>query len=344
MKHKFTWLLVAIWVLAGCTTASQLHDFTIDGYKSNRLAVLDWETGENEIIERYIVYVEQGNTNRFPKTKVAETNTNHWESKQRKTFQPLYQWLRLDIREPSQWTDTTVITPGEIYTIGIEKDFTDGEIQKAYSVLIPCEQPLPASSYNLNALQLLDLSQANTLRSDIFRSPFIQYQQQELVFDFEGQTKIIKQIFEDRSYYFLVFSDGNLLKCEKSPARPALYGDETLINTIWQFLLICMATLLIYASYIAGKALHYLNFLAQEANNPKDVFKTILSKEKSSIFIIYAIVLITRNYFSNRLIHLLVSELVESNKNIISGIEKIINAHKVYQLAQIKVSILDFLQ
>ena len=343
MNRKLFWLLVISLALPGCASSSQPHDFAMEAYKSNRIAVINWQVGENEIIERYIVYIEQGNTERFPKNKVAETDTNHWESKQRKTFRPFYQWLHLDIRDPSQWTDTQVITPGEIYTVGIEKDFSNGEIQRAYTVLIPCEQPIASSSYNPDNLQPIDLNDVDSLRSEIFSPPFVQ-QEQKLLFELKGKKNEIIQIHEDQYYYFIVFDDSNMIKCEKSPTRPALYGNETLIVTIWKFLLICVATLLLYATYITGKAVHYLNFLAQQENNPKAVFKTILSEEKSSVFIIYAIVLITQNYFSSKLIRLLIAELVEGNKDLISGIEKIINAHKIYQLAQIRVSILNFLQ
>lgn len=346
MKTKLWWILLISVVMSGCGTSSpsQAADFPIEAYKSNRVLALDWPVEENESVESYIVYVEQGDSERFPKTKVVDLESNHWESTPRKTLPFFFQQFGWDIRDPSQWGDTAVLTPGEIYTVGVQKKLIDGRVEWAQTVIMPCEKTIASGQGAPSDLAPVELDQIHSLRSMIFTSRFVETKGDEILFEFHGNEHEIVQIDDDRYYYYLHLDNNDMVKCEKSPARPVLYGDETLINTIWRFQIICLAVLLIYMMYITGKAFYYLNFLAHEENNPKEVLKTILSEEKSSVLIIYAIVLITKNYFSNKLIRLVVAELVEGNKDLLLGIEKIFNSYRIYQYAQIRVSILDYLQ
>lgn len=123
-----------------------------------------------------------------------------------------------------------------------------------------------------------------------------------------------------------------------------MYGDKSFIITILKFQAFCLLVLALYIVYIVGKALHYLNYLALDKNDPKEIIASIVRQEKSSVFILYAIVLITRNFSKNKFIKLLVSEVFLHNhelvSEVVSGIAKIFNSHKIYQFAQIKNSIL----
>jgi hypothetical protein len=323
-------------------------NFPVEVYKSNGVAVLEWGIDPKEKIAGYSIYLEEGDISNFPSNKIVDidSDTDYWVSTERKTFKPFQVLFGVDLKDPFQWADQTVLTPGEIYTMGVEKRLIDNRIERSEKlVIIPCNKELiTMQDYDPSNVNQLDINQIETFRNAIFSSRFIERKGNDIYFTFNENLNLITQIDESKDFYFLHSGNAAIIKCEKIPDRPALYGYKTLIVHILQFQLFCLLILSVYCLYIAGKALHYLNYLAVVENNPKEIIKNIILHEKFSVFIIYAIVLITKNYFSNKLIQLVVSEIVATNQEIITGIAKILNSHRIYQFAEIKNSILVYVQ
>lgn len=159
-------------------SSSVQNTFRVNVYKSNGVAILEWQADGTENIETYSIYINNGDSLDFPSTKVAEvSNTkNNWVSSKRETF-PLFRILfGIDIKDPSQWKDNAVLTPGEIYTIGVEKKLIDNSIERSDKLtIIPCEnEMLTPSDMDSLTLNSLNLHQVSELRNAIFSSRFVE--------------------------------------------------------------------------------------------------------------------------------------------------------------------------
>ena len=345
MKKSFFVLLLVFVFNAGFSFYTPQNTFVVNAYKSEGMAIVEWSPSNSNDLLNITIYLDEGFISEFPKTKLVELegDSQNWRSTLRKTFEP-FQWIfNVDIKDPSQWFDNTVLTPGQIYTVGVERVYLDPKKnEKIFTHIFPCEQPSPATNFNDAGLVSVKLSQIDELRTSI--SPLIVTDTNNVItYKQANINSEIYQILENTDFYYLYLMDKNLIKCEKIPNRPSLYGNKDLIFRILKFQLLCLVSLVLYFGYIVGKGLEYLNYLAADQNNPKDVLRTLIMREKQSIVILYVMILITKAPFANQIIKSVVSELVTARKEILKEVEKVLNKHKIYQFKKIKISMLQIL-
>ncbi len=321
---------------------SQNPIFTLSALNENNIATISWQLNEDIEVVGYSLYIEEGYAEKFPKDLVTNSipvNATQWKSNLRKSLKV----FNFDLKHPSQWTDKGVITPGEIYTIGLEIKYLDPTTQevvttKDFTHIYPFTVITKLDADPNGMIQEINPSEVQITDSDI--SLVLENKSNQTYFNMDKKPILINKIEEyPRTYYFYL-ETGRLLKVYKYPERPRLYGEKNLALSVFYFVLFCILVISTPIIYIAGKSVKYINYLSLPKNNPCDVMKSIIKNETFWVFIIHIIDLSSRNYLPNKILNILVSESLTSHQKLFNEIHKILSTYKFYELSRIKAELL----
>ncbi|MEP5234435.1 MAG: hypothetical protein ABJQ86_06460, partial [Cyclobacteriaceae bacterium] len=126
VKFKYCTGLALIFFAFDCLC--QLH---LESLKKENQVIVKWSSNiPDERIVGYQISIMEGILSRekFP-NKVVDTLSSQakgWKSTKRKSMN----FLGLELRHYSQWTDLKVITKGDIYTIGVKLIYRDSLTDK----------------------------------------------------------------------------------------------------------------------------------------------------------------------------------------------------------------------
>lgn len=264
---------------------------------------VEWATPPGEIVRRQRVYIDRNAHDRFPSTLVGDVDPHAlaWLSEQRRTWSFTRRLFGIDMKDPRQWFQPGVLTPGESYTFGIEQLRLDPKTRAEYRVtasvkVSPFVLLQPPHSINCGGLGSSTVDLQGDLGPEL--EQWLERRRQEGValMAVGASVSITHGCKMDSSNNALVFelSDGRRLLYEGTPDRPTILGLPSVARRV--VLVPALLGLVVFGglTYLIARAAKYLNYLAEPSNSADDVLKALLRDERAPLLVLLVLTIVSR--------------------------------------------------
>lgn len=275
---------------AACDELPKKPSLVIGGQLNDRICIDLSKIGKTGKVR---VFVEEAYLQRFPQQLVEELGGTEpaWCSVKRRTWRSLLRLTGLDIRDPSQWFAGNVLTPGETYTIGIQREGFDPLTG----------QPTCVSSYgHVQPFRIIAVNEAQRpgpratrprVTDDIPPQVRAMLHTRGDALVYAGDVRELRVTAMEDQEGLLVFwlGDGRELEIEKLRHRPGPLGDPGLVGWV---LIVCATVIvagLLFVIYLLRRSFQYANLLAEPANDPRLVMRAILD-HRFGVLIVFVLV------------------------------------------------------
>lgn len=302
-----------------------------------------WTCNDCSNTINFQIFIFEGSRNSFPTQKVDIINkdASKWCFEKRIGANI----FGMSIKSHTQWGKYNVLTPGESYTVGIERIYLDKTTQK---------EKYDSTFFNIYPYQILDIVDIKNyqkLALDDFYlhssySSFIVKKGEIWSFINQSESFQILSIFQNSTHYLLQLNNSKFVSVEKKPRRPEPLGNFSQIVYTISALLISIAGLIsIILVYLIFKALYYLNFILNNSNDFEKIFGSIIQNEKMSPLIIYTICNVLQFDVINKIINRFLGfdlRFFKNNENMKVKIDEmsiVFSKYPIYEYSKINASL-----
>jgi hypothetical protein len=298
-----------------------------------------WARGSKSDEVVYRIFIGTDLNEDFPARLAEElgADASGWCSRPRRSWKLLQNVLGVDLKDPTQWLDPSVLTPGEPYVIGIEK-LSRTPLAKPPSRRRKIAYPFAISSYT--HLPRPEEGSVDGISTE-WRVP----RALEAFIDMEGKKAFVRlddgkrQILfveESGSQVVLYLEGGVILEYGGTPRRPEFFGSrEAVVKTII-FISSLLSLVSLALVWSAGKAIGYLNLLAEEENDPKEVIRQLLENEDWPVCIAYFMVVPVQYGWIGKLLPAQILELPAPSRDLHARIVEVFRKRRIFEHRRIR--------
>ena len=337
MNRLYSLIIIIFLQLAISDEVAGSDKFSINSaiWLESKIAKITWSTPSSMEVISYNIFVNEGALAEFPKdiaTKQIDKDATAWESTHRKTISAL-SYVGVDIRSPGQWGNKSVLTPGYIYTIGIEIEYLDKETraikkQRAIVILPPLGVYKPSDSVNYERFTVQNINQYN--------DPYVNFTNGRGFFLLDGTHYLIDGVskLKDRDIFRL--NNNQYVSVFYKPNRPELLGR---FDSAYLMLLSLVCIILIMLAFMVINIIcHMIEIWNVSTSDSEQLENIVESKIQTGIIGVLSL------YFYIRLVKVLSKieklmylglELTDEQMSFLNDLGDVLNRYRVYQRQEI---------
>lgn len=285
------------------------------------------DLAEGQRLGRVKVFLDEGLVRHFPRHLVAEvasTAENSWCGNTRKSWPWIKRWMHLDLRFYEQWFVPGVITPGNSYTIGFQAHGLDPKSATPVCLArFGYSEPFHIAD-GAKRRPLLGRPEKVRLADDIPLETWrVVHRKGESFFYFERGREVEMVSMEDQTNLVVIsLADGRQLLLEKLRHRPAALGDPSFVEWVLLWVAAVMAVSLLFLLYLFHLSFGYLNHLAEPANDPRAIVRTILC-QRFGVLIIFVLVTALDSDWPAKIVNVLLADLKDKSPRLLPLLKRL---------------------
>lgn len=339
LRFGLTLVLLSIGAQPLCLAQDDLQIDRVERSEDGVFCVT-WPPGNKDDDVAYRIFIGTDLNKKFPSGFVEELGpeASGWCSRPRRSWKLLQNLLGVDIKDPTQWFDSAVLTPGEPYVIGIEKTFR-APLPKS----LPVRQQIIA--YPFAILNYLNLPRSAENSAGDARKEWHLPRAIDTFIEMDGENAFVRLdhgkhrillVEENGSQILLYLSDGIMLKYSGTPRRPEFFGSREAVGKTIIFISVLLSLVSLVLLRSAGKAIGYLNLLAEEENDPKKVIRKLLESENWPVCIAYFMVVPVQHGWLGKLLPAHILELPVSSRDLHALLVEVFRRRRIFEHRRIR--------